>query len=192
MNLISNTCTGALVYRDYFKSPYNNPFCWNFIDAENYYNLIINFENINFSNYDLIRKDTWKFYIKIDNLVTVYYPHYRFSKYYNKVTQIKDDVFYNKIWEYIVEKYESRAKRMINLNEVPVFIVGSTNKGQLYSKEQFNKFFNITTKKLFIFTKEPPTDIPANITVIDNFDYDWSNKNAAKIIYSLIEGGGVQ
>lgn len=188
MNLISNTCTGALVYRDYLKETYSNPFCWNYIDDESYYKLITNFQQINFNNYELIKKDNWKFYIKIDNLVTVYYPHYKFSKEYNKVTPIKDDVYYNKMWEYIVERYETRTKRMLCLNEEPIFVVGSTNKGQLYSKQQFKKFFNITNKRLFIFTKDKPINMPKNITVIDKFDYDCSNKNASKIIYEHIKG----
>lgn len=188
MNLISNTCTGALVYRDYLKQIYNNPFCWNYIDCESYYKLITNFEQINFNNYELIKKDNWNFYIKIDNLVMVYYPHYKFSKEYNEVTPLKDDVYYNKIWEYIIEKYKTRTKRMLELNERPIFIIGSTNIGQIYTKEQLQKFCAIKNKKIFLFSKEKLINIPENITYINQFDYDYNNKNAAKIIYNYIKG----
>lgn len=34
----------------------------------------------------------------------------------------KNDVYYCKIWEYIVDKYEERLKRMLMKNETPVFI----------------------------------------------------------------------
>ena len=188
MNLISNTCTGVLVYKDYLKIEYNNPFCWNFIDDINYYNLIKNFEKLNFNNYELIKTEDWKFYIKIDNLVTIYYPHYKFSKDYNKITTINDDIYYNKIWEYIVEKYEIRTKRMLQLNENPIFIVGSSNIGQLYTLNQLNKFCTITDKKIFLFSKETLINIPKNITVINQFEYDHNNKNGAKIIYNYIKG----
>lgn len=188
MNLISNTCTGALIYRDYLKKPYNNPFCWNFIESDDFYNLIINYENINFNNFELIKKDNWKFYIKIDNLITIYYAHYKFNKNYNTITTIKDDVYYNKIWEYIIEKYKIRTKRMLELNEPPIFIVGSTNIGQLYTKDQLQKFCTIKDKKIFLFSKEKLINIPENITYINQFEYDYSNKNAAKIIYNYIKG----
>ena len=56
MNIIANTCTSAMVYRDYLKEEYPNPFCWNFIAAEDYFNLIKNFDTLNFENFELIKK----------------------------------------------------------------------------------------------------------------------------------------
>ena len=31
MNIISDSCIGAYLYRDCFKIGYNNPFCWSII-----------------------------------------------------------------------------------------------------------------------------------------------------------------
>lgn len=54
MNIISNTCLGAALYKFGFKIPFSNPFCWSFIDFNSMFYLIKNYENINFRNFKLL------------------------------------------------------------------------------------------------------------------------------------------
>lgn len=188
MNIIANTCTSAMVYRDYLKEEYPNPFCWNFIAAEDYFNLIKNFDTLNFENFELIKKENFKFYIKIDNLVEVYYPHYRFDKNKTCIAKIGNGVYYNKMWEYVVQKYEERTKRMLNKKEEPIFIIGSSNRGQQFTQKEQEKFLELTKYKMFLFSKYKfEKEIPNNITVINSFNYDNNNSNSVKIIYNIIK-----
>lgn len=188
MNIIANTCISAMVYRDYLKEEYPNPFCWNFIAAEDYFNLIKNFDTLNFEIFELIKKENFKFYIKIDNLVEVYYPHYRFDKNKTCIAKIGNGVYYNKMWEYVVQKYEERTKRMLNKKEEPIFIIGSSNRGQQFTQKEQEKFLELTKYKMFLFSKYKfEKEIPNNITVINSFNYDNNNSNSVKIIYNIIK-----
>lgn len=113
MNIISNSCIYAILCRDHWKCQYGNPFCWNYIDTENMYNLIKNFDNINWFNYELVKDKDWNFSIIIDNKVKVNYVHYKFNKNEKELTKHGSNLSNNHIWEYIVEEYEKRVKRML-------------------------------------------------------------------------------
>ena len=129
MNIISNSCVGAFLTRDYLKEEFSNPFVWSYIDIESFYNLIKNYDNINWFNYELVKDNNWNFSIIIDKQIKVEYPHYKFDKNaikprYNTGNEHRD-VFSNKIWEYIVEKYEIRTKRMLEKREKPLFLLAT-------------------------------------------------------------------
>ena len=149
MNLVSNSCVGAFIQVKEFKEKLNNPFTWALIDCDSMYNLISKWNELNFENYELKRYDNWKFSIIIENLVEIKYIHYKFDK--NAKSPIKKDIdiYYNKIWEYIVEKYETRLKRMKELNEEPIFILGNgwTTKETTLSID-FIKKLNTLKKKI--------------------------------------------
>ena len=142
MNIISNSCLGSYITRDYLNEPYSNPFCWSVIDDVSIINLIKNYKNINFNKYELTKDKNWNFYITIDKLVKVWYVHYRFSKNDNKIRKNDVDVFYNRIWEYIIKCYETRLKRM---KEEPIFVLGSSWGGGALSKDEIYKINNIKT-----------------------------------------------
>lgn len=143
MNLISNTCVGACLYKC-LNMNYGNPFCWNFIDFNSMYYLIENFENINFLDFTLIKDAKWNFSIIIENKIKIQYVHYKFDKNATKIKIVKADVFYNKIWEYIVEKYKERLKRM---NEKPIFIIASIHKYHYYTEPEIYKICELCRKK---------------------------------------------
>ena len=129
MNIISNSCVGGFLMRDHFKQEYSNPFIWSYIDTKSFYNLIKNFDTLDWFNYELIKDDKWNFSLIIDNQVKVEYPHYHFDKNATVPTVEKGplhrDVYYNRIWEYITEKYTNRVNRMLSSNEKPIFILGT-------------------------------------------------------------------
>ena len=123
MNIIANSCCGGHLYKSLFKQPFQNPFIWNIIDFNSMLYLIKNYDKINFNNYELIKDNKWNFKIIIDNHIIIQYVHYKFNEKCNKPIRKGMDVFYNKIWEYIVEKYEDRKNRMIRNKESPIFIL---------------------------------------------------------------------
>lgn len=125
MNIVSNSCIGAYLMRDYYKYQYNNPFCWSFILVDDFITLMNEWDNIDFMNYTLEKRGKKLeegFKTVIDSKVTLLWYHYLFSTKYNKPTTKNIDVFSNHIWEYIIEKYEERTKRMLAAKEKPIFI----------------------------------------------------------------------
>lgn len=120
---IGNDCTGARIYQTKNKE-YDNPFMWCLIPPKSFSYLYHNFNTIDFKNIELKKDGPW-YKVIIDGNVTVYYPHYRFDAAFTKPTVGKSgiDVYYNKIDEYIVEKYMLRQTRM---GGTSIFIINDT------------------------------------------------------------------
>jgi uncharacterized protein (DUF1919 family) len=114
MNIISANCLGGHIYRDLLHVKYDNPFIWTRIDSDSFIHLLENYENINFNNFVLIKESNKleNFRIIIEDKIKIQFTHHKFDKNSIKPTVKNVDVYYNKIWEYIVEKYESRIKRL--------------------------------------------------------------------------------
>lgn len=106
------------------------------------YNLILNYNTINFWNWKLQKDEKWNFSIVIDNMVTVKYVHYHFSP--NDATMRTNgvDVFYQKIWEYIAAKYITRLKRM---TFPPVFVIATSYPDDYFSKSDIERICSIRT-----------------------------------------------
>lgn len=151
MNIISNTCLSAIIQRDFIKQEYENPFCWNLIDFDSMYYLIKNYENINFDNIELTKNKNWEFSLIIDKKVKVQYVHYKFNINDNNITKRGSDIFWNKIWEYIIDKYNERKNRMITKNNKPIFIIGSIHrwKYHTYSEKEIIKICELCTAKKY-------------------------------------------
>ena len=130
-NLIGNCCISSWITSKNLKQEFINPFTWCIMNFESSYNLIKYWDSLDFRNYELIKDENWNFSIIIDNKVKVQYVHYKFSPKYNKPTKIGDDIFYNKIWEYIVEKYETRLNKMLELKIKPIFILAQAKNSPL-------------------------------------------------------------
>ena len=113
--------------------------------------LVKNWNYINFNDYELVKDKNWNFSIIIEKRVKIQYVHCHFDKKTNKITRYEDcDVKYNKIWEYIVRKYEERKQRMI---EPPIFCImnfATIFSDAIYTDEQLNelsKFDNVRILK---------------------------------------------
>lgn len=157
MNLICNNCGGADVYRLLGKE-YNNPFIWCATFAEDFINLINNYKNTDFNNFELTRLTAAAagaaFYefddkkcicgITVDNKFTIYYTHYCYSPLYSIPTKIGPDIWYNKNFEYVYEKYIDRKDKMLKENEEPIFfIIAFQRHGWI--KENIEKLLQIKT-----------------------------------------------
>lgn len=132
MILLSNNCFGGFIYKNILEEQYNSPFVWCRIWEDDYFTLIKDFENINFMNFEIHKtKENEKindlmecnFNIIIDNKIKVFYNHYRFSSKDDKIRKDGIDIYYNKIWEYIVEKYKERTKRMLTDKTKPIILL---------------------------------------------------------------------
>lgn len=156
MNIISQNCLSGHIYKKYFNKNYKNPFIWSVIDFNSMKTLIENWNSINFNNYELVKDKNWNFSIIIDKKVKVQYVHYKFSPKYNKLTKVNGDFYYNKIWEFIVDRYEKLKNKMLEENEKPIFCFCNGNtiyKDCIYTDKQLmelNKYNNTYV----IITKE--------------------------------------
>ena len=141
-NIISHNCIGARVYQ-LKNMEYENPFMWSIIPPNDFWYLYNNYDSINFDNIRLtkIKND---YVIVIDDKIKVYYIHYRYDKNAKVPTKrIRNgvDIYYDKIEDYILEKYKTRLERMKNGPVKPIYIV---------SDREFvvNKEFNFQRKDL--------------------------------------------
>jgi uncharacterized protein (DUF1919 family) len=180
MNIVSNSCIGAYLMRDYYKYQYNNPFCWTFILVDDFVTLMNEWDNINFMKYTLEKRgkrleDGFK--TIIDGKVTLLWYHYLFSMKYNKPTTKGINVFSDKIWEYIIEKYEERTKRMLAANEKPIFIFADSYNYKCEGpiEERRKKIEGSTTPyKKFFFDS-------------NDYNYHNDNKGFTKAVYEVIK-----
>lgn len=150
MNLISQHCLAGYLYRIHMNEPYGNPFIWSVIDYDSMHNLITNFNDIDFFNIEMIHDDHMIFSIVIDHSVKVQYVHYRFDPTAttiigNRDNKIGGDIRYNRIWEYIFEKYMSRLFIMQKTNTPPLFCICNFNtvfKDAIYTNDQLDSLAN--------------------------------------------------
>lgn len=143
MNIISNSCIGAYLYKQFLKKPFNNPFMWTVVDFDSFIYLIEHWKEINFKDYVLVKDNNWNFSIIIEGKIKIQFVHYKFNSNYKTPTLDNlGNVLYCKIWEYIIEKYEERIERMKTQNEEPIFCVCNFNtiyKDSIYTNEQLEK-----------------------------------------------------
>lgn len=132
MNIISNNCCGGWFYR-FHQQPFNNPFIWMVAPYDTIYNAMMHFFDINWSNITIneSKKRRNTFIITVDRLLELHYVHYIFSPEYPELTikphkiypEYDGDILSDHIWEYVVETYIKRTKRMIQSGELPMFLV---------------------------------------------------------------------
>lgn len=151
MNILSLNCLGAHIYRDLLKCSYGNPFIWTLTDNDDFIRLLEDYENIDFHNYVLIKesKKLENFRIIIDNKVKLYFNHHLFDANANKPIKRGVDIFYNKIWEYIVNNYE---KRLLRMNKTV----------DLVAVDDWDNSINVNKIKEICITKKYPCFICTN------------------------------
>lgn len=119
MVFIASDCIGARMYEK-LNLQFNNPFCWSRISYKDFIFLANNLQNIDFNKIDISlindpaegKQHNKVGLVKIDNKLNILYPHYIQSSDYENPTKIDTDVYYNKMNEYILEKYTNRLNRM--------------------------------------------------------------------------------
>lgn len=123
MNLISNNCLGGYIYQNLIKQEYKNPFIWTlFENPDEYIELIRNWNNTNFNNYELTKRGEGlknNFQILIDDKYTLSFIHVFFDPVKNNEEKFEhtprivgENIYSSKPWEYIVKTYQKRLDRM--------------------------------------------------------------------------------
>ena len=152
MNILSTNCLGAFTYRDVLHSSYSNPFIWTTLDFENFKTLLNEYENINFRNVELYKEGKEflnNFNLRIDDKIFVKNTHIFFDKNCNDPIKRNTCVYYNKPWEYIIEKYNNRITRMDNKLVVMIY-------DKHLSQNEINEIYSICKRKNYpalFFTK---------------------------------------
>lgn len=121
MNIISNNCTTGFLYRN-MGIQFNNPFFWNLISAEDYTNLILNFNYIDFNSTEFQLSESGWVYVMIDNKIRVNYIHCKYKS-GSKTERIGFDIFSDDPIYYAKNKYISRLERMKLSEERPLFFI---------------------------------------------------------------------
>ena len=109
--------------------PLGNPFAWAFTPYKSIKVLLEHFYDINFAHISLNESDRWKgtYTLTIDGMVDIYYIHYHFNPFRTVPYKENNDISMCNIWEYIVDKYMLRVKRMINQAIPPSFLILQNN-----------------------------------------------------------------
>lgn len=119
--IISNCCGGADVYvRN--GSKFTNPFVWSEVFEDDLIRLIQHFPSIDFTDYDLVRKENTIFGVNVSQEFTIWFPHYKYDKTCNTPTKKGFDIYYNKNYEYVITKYIERVERMTE-EYTPFFLI---------------------------------------------------------------------
>ena len=111
-NIISHNCVGARICQQK-NMEYGNPFMWCVIPPDDFYYLYTHYNEINYENIEIEEVNT-DYKVLVDGKIAVYYVHYKYDK--NAATPIyknEINVYYNKIKDYVIEKYKIRLKRMV-------------------------------------------------------------------------------
>lgn len=158
MNLISDCCFGAYVYRDYLKIEYQNPFIWSSILLKDMASLIKNYAVINFSKVKLIRfRDhvSTDFFcgdkfmlsqyntltgLEVDGKFKVFWTHNYYDPTATVPKKLGGEVYYCKNYLYTVNNWFKRMPRMANAGK-PVFSL-ITQKNKFGTVSEYKQLLN--------------------------------------------------
>lgn len=168
MNIISNNCIGGYIYRDILKEEYQNPFIWTSLDNTSVINLLEHYNTINFENIEIFKQSSTlsNFYLNVDDQLNIQFSHYVFDAKYDKPTIIGIDVHYNKIWEYIVDVYLRRLKRMSNAIDF-IFIEDNGT----YDIKKITTITQQHHQNLFVVTNQTPKIKSDTLVIVPHITY---------------------
>ena len=165
MLVFSNNCCGGRLYQK-TNTIFNNPFIWMVCPYDSIVYTMNDLCSINWMKFSLkpssLRANT--FILTVDDKIELHYIHYKFDPTAIHITQESKfdteeqwtgDVYYNKIWEFVVNKYVSRVKRMTQVNELPCFLIRDESYGNTGSVNTIKDIaYNDSIYKRIIITKD--------------------------------------
>lgn len=183
MLVISNNCAGAHLYNK-CRIEYNNPFMWGMVFAPEMMALIRQFSSINWANI----KPTWLteqisaqfkykyqpniFGIQIDDVLTIYYTHYKYDPARNAPYISGPDVFYYKNYEYAFNKYMARIQRFMATNDTPSFLIVAYERYG-WNDDTLTQLVSIDTSyKICVITDRTLSTKFDNISIITDKDLE--------------------
>lgn len=179
MILIGNNCLSGLFYQ-FHAIQYNQPFMWCVTPYDSFEKLLNSYDSLNWFNVNM-RESTIKpstYILTIDNTIDLHFVHYWFNTktVYGTTTH---DIAMPNIWEYIIEKYFVRIKRMLRSKEEPCFLINEESYGNQSQDTLLRIAKNEYKYRLLIVSSN--RDI--NQYVSDRTSYIW--KDPALTIYEL-------
>ena len=173
MNLIGNCCISSYLLRKWGFGN-TNPFTWVDMDFDSFYNLLTDYENINWKNIEMTHrlhpynKSQKVFELTIDNKVKLAFIHMLYDANAKCPIVRGTDIYYCKIWEYIVQKYFEHLQIMLESNKEPIFVNEWEHLN--YDETAFEKLLN--------------TDLKYKVVVITyNIKFKNIKKNNLLVIY---------
>ena len=171
MNIISNCCLGGYAYKDIFNECFVSPFIWSWMTAEDVCYLMDNFNKIDFKNYELSTynnfplKDGVCFQINVENKIKIVFSHYQFvkSKKEIEIDKTRNMVYYNRMWEYVVKKYNDRLERMTG---EPVFLIIDDETEKKFSSQHIEHIIQNSKYKVLFFTQKEIKSKNPNVKII--------------------------
>ena len=169
--------------------PYQNPFIFTRIWADDFLKLLREFDTIDFENYILntnsgrLVEEVENFHILLDDKIKIYFKHHRFRSTANSLEFSGPNMYYNKVWEYLIKKWDERIKNLFK-NKSKKIIVLDNQKG-CYSSiiDPVMELCKIKNYKLVIIDdriKIPDrtgilllrhkTEVDPNSTILENLD----------------------
>lgn len=146
MILISNHCHGGFSYQG-LKLPYNNPFIWSYTPVESLLSFIEHWYSINWHNIKIHKSNETErfntyfrdkslldttFYIEVDNVGVIEYPHFRLDDKYETPTKVNyADIHYKYAYKYVIDTYMRRVNRMCALHEYPIVYYLAVNANEV-------------------------------------------------------------
>jgi hypothetical protein len=143
---------------------------WVIIEDDSFIKLVNDFDSIDFTKRELTRariktvKNRDVYAIRVDDKITITFPHHIKDKDYKVPKRCESDftgwdVRYFDMDNYLLKKYDTRVKRMLNSKEKPIFLLDTS-----ISSAKTNEIFEGISgrKKLMCIFKEnykPKTDI---------------------------------
>lgn len=186
-NLVGNTCICSWITKEILKQEFINPFTWCIVFFESCYNLVKYWDTLNFYNYELIKDSNNNFSINIDKKVIINYVHYKFDKNIETPTKKGDDIFYNKIDEYILEKYKNRVDKMLEFKKDPIFIFAASHISRsVFTLEEQKRMEELNSKYRIIFSFDEMIETDKIETIKLDKKYDGNTLKMSKEIYDKI------
>ena len=148
MNVVSNNCAGSY-FMTHGSEKLGNPFSWAIITYSSMDNMLSHFYDIDWAKFALNKSTRWPgtVFVTVDNLVDIHYIHYHHNP-VNKTPVVHGhDISSSNIWEYIVEKYTTRLKRMVAAKQEPKFLI--VEDGSSGSKDEFVNLYNAQSASRF-------------------------------------------
>ena len=168
-NIIGNGCFSTFLTKDYLNHEYVNPFIWSLIEYEDMFNLIKNYDNINFNNFTVNynKQDNNYFIILDDYHIKIIYLHYKYDKNAKKYTIIGNDGFYCDMENFLKNRWLSHIEKMKTLK--PIFCIAQTNPNNIYTDEQLQNIKNINTSYDIIIINERMGNTEAARKIFNEF-----------------------
>lgn len=157
---------------------------WGMVFAPEMIKLISKFSSINWANITptWLTEDTSTRYhyiyqpnifgIRVDDIFTIYYTHYKYDATRLEPYRYGPDVFYRKNYEYAFNKFVERTKRFLSSSENPSFLIVAYERYG-WNDDALNELVSTDTNyRVCLVTNRDISTERSNITIIKDFSLE--------------------